>query len=325
MAYFLISVSNKTNLKLCIKYAIAGFTNSINGLWTYSEIKEGDYISFLYGARVFNLYKVIMKKAFKNAENLPPWPSVYFSMSRRTYYFPFRLFLEPVRKLNEPMIREEFAYVAENLLLRGGYRRTHFQADSITFYSVSRLGELYKDNDSLDKIDLSGFEEFIPKFCFKRTLEKQPEVFYFNELILQALVRHYLAHNDNLQKFFNDLGLTLNYKEFEVLGEKAFPEGHIDILIKDIHPKEKDRKIIIEIKREKAKIEHLKQLRRYVEEIKDECIAAVLIANYFPKNLLLESKKDKIFLVRYTFSSLNSDDFYSFDDLFDTISLSSII
>ena len=50
MAYFLISVSNRTNLDLCIKYALAGFTDSINGLWTFVEIQEGDFISFLYGA-----------------------------------------------------------------------------------------------------------------------------------------------------------------------------------------------------------------------------------------------------------------------------------
>ena len=61
--YFLISVSNKENLNLCISHALAGFTNSINGLWTFSEIKEEDYISFLYAARAHNLYQVIKKEA----------------------------------------------------------------------------------------------------------------------------------------------------------------------------------------------------------------------------------------------------------------------
>lgn len=51
MSYFLISVSNRKNLELCIKYAMAGFTNSINGAWTFVEINEGDFISFLYGAK----------------------------------------------------------------------------------------------------------------------------------------------------------------------------------------------------------------------------------------------------------------------------------
>ncbi|MFH1010004.1 MAG: hypothetical protein V1784_02060, partial [bacterium] len=64
MAYFLVSLANKNNLNLCIDYAMAGFTNSINGAWTFVEINEGDYISFLYGARAHNLYQVEKKIAF---------------------------------------------------------------------------------------------------------------------------------------------------------------------------------------------------------------------------------------------------------------------
>jgi len=119
--YFLVSVSNRKNLKPCEKYALAGFTNSVNGLWTFLDIDEGDFISFLYGARVYNLYRVLRKEAFKNADKLLPWPPVTFKMSGKTYYFPFRLSLKQERVLNEPMVRPEFAYVAENLLLRGGY------------------------------------------------------------------------------------------------------------------------------------------------------------------------------------------------------------
>ncbi len=71
-SYFLISVSNRENLELCMKYALAGFTNSINGLWTFLDIDVGDYVSFLYGARVRNLYRVVEKVAYRNAEKLPP-------------------------------------------------------------------------------------------------------------------------------------------------------------------------------------------------------------------------------------------------------------
>ena len=71
--------------------------------------------------------------AYKNAENLPPWPPVTFRMSGNTYYFPFRLYLKQERTLDEPMIRPEFAYVAENLLLRGGYRKTHFKLIPLLF------------------------------------------------------------------------------------------------------------------------------------------------------------------------------------------------
>ncbi len=124
--YFLISVSNRENLDLCIKHAIAGFTNSINGLWTFLDIDEGDYVSFLYGTRVKNLYQVVRKIAYRNAKELPPWPHITFR-SGKTYYFPFRLILKQERELDEPMVRPEFSYIAENLLLRGDTEKRTFK------------------------------------------------------------------------------------------------------------------------------------------------------------------------------------------------------
>ena len=37
--YFLVSISNRQNLELCMEYSMAGFTNSINGLWTFFDIE----------------------------------------------------------------------------------------------------------------------------------------------------------------------------------------------------------------------------------------------------------------------------------------------
>ncbi len=140
------------------------------------DINEGDYISFLYGARAKNLYRVIKKVAYKNAENLPPWPPVTFKMSGNTYYFPFRLFLSQERELDEPMVRPEFSYVAENLLLRGGYRKTHFQADTLTFYKVSEMGNAFYGES--EKIDLEGevFELYYTPTCVSKRERKQKKV-----------------------------------------------------------------------------------------------------------------------------------------------------
>ena len=88
MAYFLIAVSTRENLDLCVRYGLAGFMGSGSGLWTYFDINEGDFVSFLYGARVFNLYEVISKAAYIEAEKLPPWPPLTFRTSGRT--IPFR-------------------------------------------------------------------------------------------------------------------------------------------------------------------------------------------------------------------------------------------
>jgi len=247
MAYFLVSVSNKTNLDLCIKHALAGFTNSISGLWTFCEIENGDFVSFLYGAKVFNLYSVTGKVSIRNADDLPPWPSITFKMSGRSYFFPFRLILEPIRRFEEPMVRPEFAYVAENLLLRGGYRRTHFQADQTTLQSVSEMGCIY--DRGIEPLDLDEVDTFVPRLTWDKTKVSSPEVFKFQEFILQTLSRHFLSDRRNLQGIFASIGVNdFAPRAFEALGEKALPEGHVDILVKESTPKGLSRKIIVEVK-----------------------------------------------------------------------------
>lgn len=54
-SYFLVSLSTHENLELCLKYALAGFPSGESGAWTFCEINEGDFISFLYGAKICNL------------------------------------------------------------------------------------------------------------------------------------------------------------------------------------------------------------------------------------------------------------------------------
>ena len=144
-SYFLVSVSTRRNLELCIQYGLAGFPSGESGAWTFCEIAEGDFISFLYGATVYNLYRVVERQALRQAQTLPPWEMLYFRETGRKYSFPFRLRLRPLRTFNESLVRTEFSYVGENLLLRGGYRKTHFQADQTTLQSVSEMGTRYEE------------------------------------------------------------------------------------------------------------------------------------------------------------------------------------
>lgn len=320
MAYFLISVSNRVNLELCIKYALAGFTNSINGLWTFCEICEGDYISFLYGARVFNLYEVVEKKAYGNAEKLPPWPSVTFKTSGKTYYFPFRLFLKPIRQLDESMVKPEFSYVAENLLLRGGYRKTHFQADQTTFHAVSQLGRI--NREFIHNLTLDNSYSFVPKFTWALEKVNPPEVFKFHELILQAIIRRHLSDKNKLQEFFKKIGRSdLNAEDFEVLSEKAFPEGHVDILIKDAYPAGASRKIVVEVKAGDANIKDIEQLTSYKNEIADECLFGILISKHFSKKILEKARNYGIICFNYSFEEIDKNLSYSFQDLESKLSL----
>jgi len=311
--YFLISVSNRKNLELCMKYALAGFTNSINGLWTYLDIEEGDYISFLYGARVRNLYKVIKKVAYRNAENLPPWPLLTFR-SGNTYYFPFRLFLKQEREFDEPMVRPEFSYVAENLLLRGGYRKTHFQADTITFYNVSEMGKPF--DTKTDSLDLEAKETFEPKIVFRREHQKIPEKFCFKELILQSLVRKKIR--DLFNEILDHFNINNKHDEFEILGEKALPEGFVDIFIKLKHPAGRNKYILVEVKTSRAQKRDMDQLKNYLEEFNDEAVGGVLIAKDFPKRLPDESK---VLPMKYHFSQLNENREYTYKELFNLLNL----
>jgi len=323
MAYFLISVSNRKNLELCIKYALAGFTNSINGVWTFSDIQEGDFISFLYGAKAYNLYRVEGKEAIKDAQGLPPWDPVTFKMSGITYYFPFRLRLSPIRKLTESLVRAEFVYVAENLLLRGGYRKTHFQADQTTLQSVSQLGELY--NDTVARLELHKYEAFMPRFTKSKDRASPPEIFRFLEIILQAAIRQHLSDEMNLAAFLYQIGVeTLDTSKFEVLGEKALAEGHIDILIKEAIPMGLARKVIIEVKTGLAKLQDVSQLSMYLDEMGNECLAGVLIARYFSRKVLQEAKRQRISTFEYKLSIIEGGIPVTFNELKEDFQLNKV-
>jgi hypothetical protein len=304
MDYFLVSVSNRKNLELCKKYGLAGFTNSINGVWTFSEIQEGDYISFLYGARANNLYKVKAKEAIKDAKDLPPWEPITFKMSGIAYYFPFRLYLSPIRELSESLVRTEFAYVAENLLLRGGYRKTHFQADQTTLQSVSQMGELY--DNTLDILELKKYETFIPYFTSYKS--SPPEVFRFCEIILQTTIRQYLTDKNNLASFLNQIEVSnLDTNQLDILGEKALAEGHIDIMVKEAIPIGLARKIVIEVKTGIAKLQDINQISNYLDELGDECLAGVLIAKGFSKKVLQEATIKRINTFLYKLEAMEEN------------------
>jgi hypothetical protein len=301
-SYFLISVSTRENLDLCARYALAGFPSGENGAWTFCEIQIGDFVSFLYGAKAYNLYKVTDRQAFREAESLPPWPLLTFRETGRTYSFPFRLSLQLIREFTESLIRQEFSYVGENLLLRGGYRKTHFQADQTTLQTVSQIGT--RAEASPEKLLLPSHSTFILRFTRNPKLVKTPETFRFMEPILQSAIRRHLTeatNAGNLQSFLSDVKLPVQSSdELEVLGEKALPQGHIDLLLKPRVPLGTAPKIPLEVKTSKAQPDDLLQLREYMAELRGDCPLGVLIAADFAKRVLDEAPNLGIRLVRYT-------------------------
>lgn len=146
------------------------------------------------------------------------------------------------------------------------------------------MGIIY--NKLIENLVINNYETFVPMLTFNRSLVLSPEIFYFQEFILQSLIRQWLSKNANLQTFFNSCGLNnLKAKDFEVLGEKALPEGHIDVLIKDCIPKGYTRRIIIEVKLGNSKPQDIIQLKNYINEIGEECIGGILIAKDFSKKV----------------------------------------
>ncbi len=235
-------------------------------------------------------------------------------MSGKTYYFPFRLHLKQERILDEPMIRKEFSYVAENLLLRGGYRKTHFQADKITFYNVSNMGDPF--NGKLENLDLQ-METFKPLMVFKREKQNIPYKFYFHELILQSLIRKKLAFS--LANVFDLFNLPHVPEEFEIPGEKALPEGYVDLVIKLKHPVASNKYILIEVKTGYAHRKDSDQLNKYLSEFGLEVIGGLLVAKDFPKNL--PQRTSRIYPVRYYFEGLDADIEYPFENLLNMLNL----
>lgn len=280
--YFLVSLSGKVYLDLCIKHGLAGFPGSSNGIWTFYDIREGDYISFLYGAKVYNLYEVIEKRALADAEKVPPWPPLVFT-SGLSYWFPFRLRLRPLREILEPLVRAEFAYVAENLLLRGGYRRTHFQADQTTLQYVSQMGH---PAAALPTLLEGRFRTYTPNFL--RGVEPNgPSEFPFSEKMLQAAVRHVFSRDEGLSTLSILLGGTCSaWRELEALGEKALPQGHVDILLKEARPIGGSRQVPVEVKLGKGEERHVQQVRAYMDELGSECDGGLLIASGFARKAL---------------------------------------
>jgi len=300
-SYFLLSVSTRWNLELCIKHSLAGFPSGDNGAWTFCEIVEGDFVSFLYGARAYNLYQVSKREALRDPELLPPpWKPLEFG--KKKIYFPFRLHLRPYRVFDEPLVRTEFAYVAENLLRRGGYSKTHFQADQTTLQRVSEMGTVADTPPSA--LDMPEHNIFTLHFGRSKSLARPPEVLSFRETILQSAIRRHLSSEANLQAMLDQIDIhKVQPRDLEILGEKALPEGHIDLLLKQRVPIGTALKIPIEVKTKIVGPRDVAQLAGYMAQMEGECPAAILIAADFGKKAMATASDNRIKLFRYALGS----------------------
>ena len=316
-SYFLVAVSTKQNLEDCREYCLAGFPETGNGAWTFADIDTGDYVSFLYGAKAHDLYRVVDKIAVSNASEIGPWPALEFSSGES--HFPFRLELHRERKFKESLVRSEFQYIAENLLLRGGYSRSHFQADRTTLQRVSQMGQR---NETDGKSGDWTTQETTAKWVRKQGGFKYPEQSRFVEYTLHALLRKHLADEKVMSDFTEQTGFTeLLDRNVEILGERALPEGHVDLLIRDSEPVGRATNVPIEVKLNRCSEDDLEQLTGYIRQLEPECPGGVLLAETIPRDF---ETPNNVKVVRTSFEGLDMGTQQQFQDMLDSLRLTPI-
>ena len=315
MGYFFAALSTRKNLEMCKKFALAGFPETWSGVWAYVDIQLGDFVSFLYGGRAYDLYKVVKKEALEKAETLPPsWEPI--PSRRGDIYFPYRLYLKPIREFDEILARPEFLYIAENLLRRGGIRKSHFQADLTTLFNVSKMGEISCTEPEV--LLPPQYTTFTPYFVRRREDAKPPKINQLREEFIHSILRLHLAEQTILKSFLKELGVEEPIGKWEVLGERALERGYVDLLIKEAEPRGEMKQIVVEVKSGVAIEKDVRQLLSYVEEIGKECIGGAVIAEGISKKVIQHSSRN-IHCWGYTFENIDLDELHTFEELLSEI------
>jgi len=166
--YFIVALSDEENLNICREGCIAGFPETANGQWAYLDIYEGDYISFYFNGRIWDLYKVVEKfipnKYKKNIAkgNSDRDPVPVFNEKRwnpvgnkEKIYFPFRMKLQRLKESDfetSMVFKSGLERLGINLIPRVSIKKTHFQLplNSITTYWGLQDIDAQKRNFSLN-------------------------------------------------------------------------------------------------------------------------------------------------------------------------------
>ncbi len=110
--------------------------------------------------------------------------------------------------------------------------------------------------------------------------------------------------------------------DFEVLGEKALPEGYVDIFIKLKHPAGFNKYLLVEVKTGRVQRKDMTQLRDYMDELGSEVIGGILIGREFPKKL---RQDPKVLQIKYFFDNLDVDCEYTYEKLLNLLRLEVLV
>ncbi|MBB6062666.1 hypothetical protein HNP65_001104 [Thermosipho japonicus] len=244
--FFIVILSNEENLKKCIENNIAGFPETDNGIWAYLDINEGDYVSFYYNGRIFNLYKVekkLIPEYYKKSNNsignerydpVPlnngdKWRAI--STKKGNIYFPYRLSLKLLEKtdfLTSLVFKSGFERFGINLIPRVSLKKSHFQlslSDINKIFGIKNLG-----------VNLSSFtlKDFVEVFSKNKDINKEKfsvENIVDKEIFLQTLIKRILEASIYKYKEVIFDKISFDKDSFEFFSEQTVYGGEADIVI----------------------------------------------------------------------------------------------
>ena len=240
--YFIVILSSEENLQKCINNNIAGFPKTDNGRWAYLDINKGDYISFYYNGRIFNLYQVnkkfipdeFKKKEMGNEEYDPValsdnkkerWRAII--TKKGNIYFPYRLSLslEAKTEFNTSLIfKNGFERFGINLVPRVSLKKSHFQL------SVNDIEKIFNRNVSPNQYEFTwmDFKEVTEIRSDSKSIVSIADI-TTKEIFLQSLLKRILESSvDKYSKIFH-LNSGEGYIEF--FSEQTVYGGEADIVI----------------------------------------------------------------------------------------------
>lgn len=245
--YFIVTLSSEENLNKCINNNIAGFPETDNGMWAYLDINNGDYISFFYNGRIFNLYKVAKKfipNAFHNKKGigsskydpvpLSPngnqWKAIH-TRKNKNIYFPYRLSLDPINKLKfatSVIFKNGLERLGINLIPRAGLKKSHFQ---LSIKDIKKIfGKKISVNAISKSFNLNDFVEIAQRIRIPNNIPISTiSDLTTKEIFLQALIKRILEAS--IKQYANNVLNINNIDDLEFFSEQAVYGGEADIVI----------------------------------------------------------------------------------------------
>lgn len=243
--YFIVVLSTQRNLNLCRQNSIAGFPETDNGQWAFLDINIGDYISFYFNGRVYDLYEVTEKqvpnrwrnKLAKGNEHLDPetltngekWDSI--KTNENFIYFPFRLKLNKIVETHYDsniVFKSGFERLGINLVPRVSLKKTHFQL------SIKDIKKYFNKEVPIKESDFD-IKSFI--LCKKRSQYRtnQNNTFDFENFIIDEITHKEIYLQAFLKKILESQISKINLVEYcenyEFLSEQTTDGGESDIVV----------------------------------------------------------------------------------------------